>query len=117
MSNLAKKKMLRGLIKACEKKRPVSLKQLEDVTQHVERELRNIGVSEVESDKVGEMVMEALRDIDEVAYVRFASVYRQFKDLNVFIEELKDILQKKAGSKKSLRHKCYRLFFIRINIQ
>lgn len=89
----SKEKMLRGLIKACEK-RPVSLKQLEDVTQHVERELRNIGVSEVESDKVGEMVMEALRDIDEVAYVRFASVYRQFKDLNVFIEELKDILQK-----------------------
>lgn len=89
----SKEKMLRGLIKACEK-RPVSLKQLEDVTQHVERELRNIGVSEVESDKVGEMVMESLRDIDEVAYVRFASVYRQFKDLNVFIEELKDILQK-----------------------
>ena len=89
----SKEKMLRGLIKACEK-RPVSLKQLEDVTQHVERELRNIGVAEVESDKVGEMVMEALRDIDEVAYVRFASVYRQFKDLNVFIEELKDILQK-----------------------
>lgn len=88
-----KEKILRGLIKACEK-RPVSLKQLEEITQHVERELRNLGMSEVKSDMIGEMVMEALRDIDDVAYVRFASVYRQFKDLNVFIEELKDILQK-----------------------
>jgi len=88
-----KEKILRGLIKACEK-RPVSLKQLEEVTQNVERELRNLGISEVKSDMIGEIVMEALRDIDDVAYVRFASVYRQFKDLNVFIEELKDILQK-----------------------
>ncbi|MGR5868437.1 ATP cone domain-containing protein [Bacillus pacificus] len=85
--------MLRGLIKACEK-RPVSLRQLEEVTQSVERELRNLGISEVKSDMIGEIVMEELRDIDDVAYVRFASVYRQFKDLNVFIEELKDILQK-----------------------
>ncbi len=89
-----KEKILRGLIKACEK-RPVSLKQLEEVTQNVERELRNLGISEVKSDMIGEIVMEALRDIDDVAYVRFASVYRQFKDLNVFIEELKDILQKR----------------------
>ncbi|WP_242219733.1 transcriptional regulator NrdR [Bacillus cereus group sp. BfR-BA-01380] len=88
-----KEKILRGLIKACEK-RPVTLRQLEEITQHVERELRNLGMSEVKSDMIGEMVMEALRDIDDVAYVRFASVYRQFKDLNVFIEELKDILQK-----------------------
>ena len=88
-----KEKILRGLIKACEK-RPVSLKQLEEVTQNVERELRNLGISEVKSDMIGEIVMEELRDIDDVAYVRFASVYRQFKDLNVFIEELKDILQK-----------------------
>ena len=61
----------------------------------MERELRNLGISEVKSDMIGEIVMEELRDIDDVAYVRFASVYRQFKDLNVFIEELKDILQKK----------------------
>ncbi|WP_042466813.1 ATP cone domain-containing protein, partial [Bacillus anthracis] len=74
--------------------RPVSLRQLEEVTQSVERELRNLGISEVKSDMIGEIVMEELRDIDDVAYVRFASVYRQFKDLNVFIEELKDILQK-----------------------
>ena len=76
------------------RKRPVSLRQLEEVTQSVERELRNLGISEVKSDMIGEIVMEELRDIDDVAYVRFASVYRQFKDLNVFIEELKDILQK-----------------------
>jgi transcriptional repressor NrdR len=89
----SKEKILRGLIKACEK-RPVSLKQLEEVTQSVERELRNLGTSEVNSEHIGEMVMDHLRDIDEVAYVRFASVYRQFKDLNVFIDELRDILQK-----------------------
>ncbi|MFX3623953.1 MAG: transcriptional regulator NrdR [Ectobacillus sp.] len=89
----SKEKILRGLIKACEK-RPVSLKQLEEITLGVERELRNLGISEVKSEMIGEMVMEALRDIDDVAYVRFASVYRQFKDLNVFIDELKDILQK-----------------------
>ena len=80
------------------RKRPVSLRQLEEVTQSVERELRNLGISEVKSDMIGEIVMEELRDIDDVAYVRFASVYRQFKDLNVFIEELKDILQKKESS-------------------
>ena len=79
------------------RKRPVSLRQLEEVTQSVERELRNLGISEVKSDMIGEIVMEELRDIDDVAYVRFASVYRQFKDLNVFIEELKDILQKKES--------------------
>jgi transcriptional repressor NrdR len=89
----SKDKILRGLIRACEK-RPVALKQLEEVTQSIERELRNLGTPEVKSEIVGEMVMEQLREIDEVAYVRFASVYRQFKDLQVFIDELKDILQK-----------------------
>ena len=63
----------------------------------MERELRNLGISEVKSDMIGEIVMEELRDIDDVAYVRFASVYRQFKDLNVFIEELKDICKKKES--------------------
>ena len=86
-------KILRGLIRACEK-RPVPLKELEQITSYVEKELRNQGISEVKSDSVGEMVMDKLADIDEVAYVRFASVYRQFKDLNVFIDELKDLLNK-----------------------
>lgn len=86
-------KILRGLIKACEK-RPVSLKQLEEITFQVEKELRNLGVSEVNSEEIGEMVMERLSKVDEVAYVRFASVYRQFKDINVFLEELKELIKK-----------------------
>ncbi|MFD1737137.1 transcriptional regulator NrdR [Bacillus salitolerans] len=88
----SREKILRGLIKACEK-RPVSLSQLEEITQEVEIELRNQGVSEVKSDIVGEMVMDRLALVDDVAYVRFASVYRQFKDITVFIEELKDLLK------------------------
>ncbi|TJZ70281.1 transcriptional regulator NrdR [Bacillus amyloliquefaciens] len=86
-------KMLRGLIKACEK-RPVPLKTLEDMCFDIEKELRNQGVSEVKSELVGEMVMDRLAKIDEVSYVRFASVYRQFKDINVFIDELKDLIKK-----------------------
>jgi transcriptional repressor NrdR len=86
-------KVLRGLIKACEK-RPVPLQQLEDIVHEIEKELRNQGVSEVNSELVGEMVMDRLAKIDEVAYVRFASVYRQFKDINVFIEELSDLIKK-----------------------
>jgi transcriptional repressor NrdR len=86
-------KILRGLIRACEK-RPVPLRDLEEITNYVERELRNKGISEVKSDNIGEMVMDKLADVDEVAYVRFASVYRQFKDINVFIEELKDLINR-----------------------
>jgi transcriptional repressor NrdR len=86
-------KILRGLIRACEK-RPVPLKELEQITSYVEKELRNQGISEVKSDSVGEMVMDRLAEVDEVAYVRFASVYRQFKDINVFIDELKDLINK-----------------------
>ena len=85
-------KIRRGLIRACEK-RPVPLKELEQITSYVEKELRNQGISEVKSDSVGEMVMDKLAEVDEVAYVRFASVYRQFKDINVFIDELKDLIR------------------------
>ena len=86
-------KILRGLIRACEK-RPVPLKDLEEITNYVEKELRNKGISEVKSENIGEMVMNRLADVDEVAYVRFASVYRQFKDINVFIDELKDLINR-----------------------
>jgi transcriptional repressor NrdR len=89
----SREKVLRGLIKACEK-RPVSLQQLEEITHEIEKELRNQGISEVKSEDIGEMVMDKLAKIDEVAYVRFASVYRQFKDINVFIEELKELIKK-----------------------
>jgi transcriptional repressor NrdR len=92
----SKDKMLRGLIKACEK-RPVSLSQLEGIINNIEKELKNSGTSEVPSEVLGEMVMEHLSKVDEVAYVRFASVYRQFKDINVFIDELKDLISKERG--------------------
>ncbi|ASS92127.1 MAG: transcriptional regulator NrdR [Bacillaceae bacterium] len=92
----SREKVLRGMIKACEK-RPVSLKKLEDAAHDIEKELRNLGTSEISSETIGEMVMDRLAEIDEVAYVRFASVYRQFKDINVFIEELKELIKKERS--------------------
>lgn len=86
-------KILRGLIKACEK-RQVPLERLEKIVNDVEKTLRDQGVSEVNSHDIGELIMDELAKVDEVAYVRFASVYRQFKDINVFIRELKDLLKK-----------------------
>ena len=86
-------KILRGLIKSCEK-RPGSLKNLEDLILDIEKELRSSGISEVKSEIIGDMVMNRLAKLDEVSYVRFASVYRQFKDINVFIDELKDLINK-----------------------
>lgn len=88
----SREKLMRGLIRACEK-RPVAVEKLEGIAIEIERELRNRGVSEVLSNEIGEMVMDRLAHIDEVAYVRFASVYRQFKDINVFLEELKDLIK------------------------
>lgn len=85
-------KILRGMIRACEK-RPVPLETLEGIVDRIERELRNCGQAEVHSKDVGELVMSALYEVDEVAYVRFASVYRQFKDINVFVKELEDLLK------------------------
>ena len=67
---------------------------MEQITNEIERELRNLGQSEVKSELIGEMVMDKLAKVDEVAYVRFASVYRQFKDINVFLEELKELIKK-----------------------
>lgn len=86
----AGRKILRGLIRACEK-RPVTLEQLENIVYLIERELRSSGVSEIDSKDLGEMVMEKLADVDEVAYVRFASVYRDYQDITMFIEELKEL--------------------------
>lgn len=80
-------------MKACEK-RPVSVEQVEKIAFDVERELRNQGNSEVMSNDIGEMIMERLADVDEVAYVRFASVYRQFKDINVFMNELNEMIHR-----------------------
>lgn len=91
----SREKVLRGLIRACEK-RPVSLDNLEQIVYAIENELRRMGVGEVRSEEVGEMVMDHLAKIDEVAYVRFASVYRQFKDINVFMTELKELLNRQS---------------------
>ncbi|SET44354.1 transcriptional repressor NrdR [Oceanobacillus limi] len=87
----SREKLIRGLIKACEK-RPVSMETIESLALDVEKELRNTGASEIDSNEIGEMVMARLSKIDEVAYVRFASVYRQFKDISVFLEELKELI-------------------------
>ncbi|HEY0827329.1 MAG TPA: transcriptional regulator NrdR [Bacilli bacterium] len=84
-------KILRGLIRACEK-RPVPVEKLEVVVSEVEKEVRNTANAEVESRQIGEIVMEQLHSVDEVAYVRFASVYRQFKDINMFMKELNTLL-------------------------
>ena len=89
----SREKMLRGLIRACEK-RPVGLETLEVLVADIERDLRNDLRSEVESQRIGEIIMERLYSIDEIAYVRFASVYRQFKDINVFLREINDLLRK-----------------------
>ncbi|QQK77258.1 transcriptional regulator NrdR [Salicibibacter cibarius] len=97
----SREKMLRGLIRACEK-RPVALEKLEGIVTKVEAELRNDGEAEVSSHSVGEQVMKHLAKIDDVAYVRFASVYRQFKDINVFINELEELMNQNEenGSEK-----------------
>lgn len=84
-------KILRGLIRACEK-RPVPVEQLEVVVSEVEKELRTTAHAEVESSEIGAIVMSQLYPLDEVAYVRFASVYRQFKDIDMFMKELNNLL-------------------------
>lgn len=86
-----RQKILNGLMKACEK-RPISLEQMENLVDEIENFIYNSFQKEVTTEKIGEMIMERLRKIDEVAYVRFASVYRQFKDINTFMDELNKIL-------------------------
>ncbi len=84
-------KLLRGVMKSCEK-RPVTLAQLDELVAEIDSELQNRLEREVPSSVIGELVMEKLKRVDQVAYVRFASVYREFKDINSFLEELKEIL-------------------------
>ncbi|WP_416176326.1 transcriptional regulator NrdR [Clostridium sp.] len=87
-------KILNGLIKACQK-RPVSRQQLESIVENIEKDINNRMITEISSSDIGEMVMEKLKDIDEVSYVRFASVYRQFKDINTFMKEIKNLILQK----------------------
>ena len=84
-------KLLNGILKSCEK-RPVSISTIEQIVDDIEKNLSNSLEKEITSVVIGEMVMNKLKNVDEVAYVRFASVYRQFKDVNSFMEELKKIL-------------------------
>lgn len=89
-----KRKVLNGMIRACEK-RPVSIDTLEAIADQVEQTIQNSLEREYSTEKIGELVMEKLKEVDEVAYVRFASVYRQFKDINTFMAELNKLLQER----------------------
>ncbi|MEE0741945.1 MAG: transcriptional regulator NrdR [Emergencia sp.] len=87
-------KVMNGIVKACEK-RPVSMAEMERVVNDIERGLNNLMEKEVESTFIGELIMEQLKALDEVAYVRFASVYRQFTDVNTFIKEIEKLIGNK----------------------
>lgn len=87
-------KMMNGILRACEK-RPVSISQIEEMADEIEKELYNSMEKEIESKKIGELVMGRLKKVDDVAYVRFASVYRQFKDINTFLEELNKLINER----------------------
>ena len=86
-----RRKLVNGMLRACEK-RPVSVAQLEKLGEEIEQELQNSLEREISTEHVGELVMDKLKGVDEVAYVRFASVYRQFKDINTFMRELNKLL-------------------------
>lgn len=89
-----REKIIRGMIKSCEK-RPVSISEIEDAVNNIEKKIENSMRKEIISLEIGDMVMDELKDLDEVSYVRFASVYREFKDLQSFMDELKNFVKKK----------------------
>ncbi|NLV37449.1 MAG: transcriptional repressor NrdR [Clostridiaceae bacterium] len=89
-----RQKLLNGLLRACEK-RPVSISELENLVDDVELQILNSLKREITTQEIGEMVMTKLKELDEVAYVRFASVYRQFRDINTFMDELHKLIKEK----------------------
>ncbi|HZK58201.1 MAG TPA: transcriptional regulator NrdR [Clostridia bacterium] len=91
-----KNKILNGVIKSCEK-RPVSLQDIEKLVDEIERQLYNTMEREITTEFIGNLVIDKIKELDEVAYVRFASVYREFKDINTFMDEVKKILNEKSG--------------------
>ena len=95
-------KIVNGLKRACEK-RPVSIDTIEALVDQIERALQEGGEKEITSRKIGEMVMRALHELDAVAYVRFASVYRSFRDVHEFMRELEDLIAKRRGSRGAKR--------------
>ena len=94
-----KNKLISGIMKSCNK-RPITAKQISDIADDIENAVLSSMDKEIESKEIGSMVMDRLKNIDEVAYVRFASVYRQFRDINTFMEELTNMLNEKDSFKK-----------------
>lgn len=92
-----RRKIMNGIIKACEK-RPVTVATIENMVDQIERGLNNMMEKEIESSFIGELIMDQLKDVDQVAYVRFASVYRQFTDVNTFVAEIEKLLGKQKGN-------------------
>ena len=90
----SRSKLEKGIISACHK-RPVSIDRINDMIDEIEAQVFGMEEKEVKSSSIGEWVMEKLKDVDEVAYVRFASVYREFKDVNTFLQEMEKIYKKK----------------------
>ncbi len=91
----SREKILNGMLKACEK-RPIPLDVLEQASFDIEKEVRDTGKGEISSRQIGELVMDRLKEIDEVAYVRFASVYREFRDVDSFLKEVERILDERS---------------------
>ena len=92
-------KIEKGILRSCHK-RPVSVEQIEKTVDNIENRIFNMELKEIDSSSIGEIVMEELMDLEEVAYVRFASVYREFKDVNTFMNEIKKILSKTEAEAK-----------------
>ena len=88
-----REKIVAGIVRSCHK-RPISMTQINDMVDDIEGQIFNMGEKEIPTTTIGSIVMDKLKDLDEVAYVRFASVYREFKDVNTFMEEIKKILKK-----------------------
>ena len=95
----SREKILNGLYKACEK-RPVPIEEIDGIAKRVEEHIRSTLNNEVDSQVIGELVIDELKKVDEVAFVRFASVYRQFKDINTFMSELSNLLSENENSKE-----------------
>ncbi len=99
-------KVVTGLKKACEK-RPISIAAIDEAADRIERFLQNVGDKEISSAVIGEEVMRQLYELDKVAYVRFASVYRSFQDLDAFMQELKDLIgERSAAEERRVRHRA-----------
>ncbi len=96
-----RQKILHGVEKACEK-RPISVETIEAFVKRIEKKLQELGEKEIASSRIGEEIMDGLKGLDEVAYVRFASVYRQFKDIKEFMEEIKELFYNSKITKKNM---------------